>query len=85
MANLLLSMLGAVAEFERALLLERQREGIALARAAGRYKGRRPTLSAARIAEIRRRAEAGEKKAALAHEFGVSRETVYCWLRSTSA
>ena len=84
MANLLLSMLGAVAEFERALLLERQREGIAVARAAGRYKGRRPTLSTARIAEIRRRAAAGEKKAALAREFGVSRETVYCWLRSRS-
>jgi DNA invertase Pin-like site-specific DNA recombinase len=81
MANLLLSMLGAVAEFERALILERQREGIALAKAAGKYKGRKPTLCAAKIAEIRQRVAAGEKKAALAREFSVSRETLYCWLR----
>ena len=85
MANLLLSMLGAVAEFERALILERQREGIAVARAEGKYKGRKPTLSTARVAEIRRRAATGEKKAALAREFGISRETVYCWLRRKSA
>ena len=80
-ANLLLSMLGAVAEFERALILERQREGIALAKAEGRYKGRKPVLSAAQIAEIRQRAAAGEKKAALAREFSISRETLYSWLR----
>jgi DNA invertase Pin-like site-specific DNA recombinase len=82
MANLLLSMLGAVAEFERALILERQREGIALAKAEGKYKGRKPSLSEATITELRRRAAAGEKKAALAREFGVSRETLYCCLRS---
>ncbi len=82
MANLLLSMLGAVAEFERALILERQREGIALAKAEGKYKGRKPSLSEAMITELRRRAAAGEKKAALAREFGVSRETLYCCLRS---
>jgi DNA invertase Pin-like site-specific DNA recombinase len=54
--------LGAVAEFERALILERQREGIALAKAAGKYKGRKPTLSADIILEIRQRSAAGEKK-----------------------
>src|SRR5208282_799059 len=42
MANLLLQLLGAVAQFERALILERQREGIAIAKRAGRYKGRKP-------------------------------------------
>src|ERR1035438_661616 len=42
---LLLSMIGAVAEFERAMILERQREGITLARAAGKYKGRKPSLN----------------------------------------
>jgi len=81
MANLLLSMLGAVAEFERALILERQREGIAIAKAEGRYKGRKPILSAAKVAEIRERVATGEKKAALAREFGVSRETLYANIR----
>ena len=85
MANLLLSMLGAVAEFERALILERQREGIALAKAEGRYKGRKPTLSATHLVEIRRRLAEGEKKAALAREFGVSRETLYCCLRTKNS
>ncbi|HEY1257141.1 MAG TPA: recombinase family protein [Terracidiphilus sp.] len=82
MANLLLSMLGAVAEFERALILERQREGIALAKAAGKYKGRKPTLSAAKIAEIRLRAASGEiSRTVLAKEFGISRQTLYTYIR----
>jgi DNA invertase Pin-like site-specific DNA recombinase len=85
MANLLLSMLGAVAEFERALILERQREGIALAKAEGKYKGRKPILSATNIAEIRQRAAAGEKKAVLAREYSVSRETLYSCLRQQPA
>ena len=85
MANLLLSMLGAVAEFERALILERQREGIALAKAEGKYHGRKPILSADKIAEIRQRVAAGEKKAALAREFTISRETLYASLRRQAA
>lgn len=82
LAILLLSLIGAVAEFERALILERQKEGIALARAAGRYKGRRPILGALQIDELRRRVAAGEGKTALARDFGISRETLYCYLRS---
>ena len=85
MANLLLSLLGAVAEFERALILERQREGIAIAKANGKYKGRKQTLSAERISELHQRTKAGEKKAALAREFGISRETLYTYLRLRSA
>jgi len=82
MANLLLSMLGAVAEFERALLLERQREGIAIAKAEGKYKGRKKALSAALATELRRRASSGEEpKAVLAREFGISRETLYTYLK----
>jgi len=84
-ADLLLSMLGAVAQFERALILERQREGIALAKAEGKYKGRKPILSVANITEIRIRAAAGEKKTSLAREFSVSRETVYSCLRQQTA
>jgi len=80
MSNLLLSMLGAVAEFERSLILERQREGIAQAKAAGKYKGGKPKLSADQVAQLRTRAAAGEKKAVLARDFGISRETVYSYL-----
>jgi DNA invertase Pin-like site-specific DNA recombinase len=81
LAILLLSMIGAVAEFERALLLERQREGIALAKAAGRYKGRRRALSPAQADELRRRVAAGERKTAIARDLGLSRDTVYCYLQ----
>jgi DNA invertase Pin-like site-specific DNA recombinase len=80
MSNLLLSMLGAVAEFERSIILERQREGIAIAKSEGKYKGRKPSLTTDGVAELKRRAAAGEKKAALAREFGVSRETIYSYL-----
>jgi DNA invertase Pin-like site-specific DNA recombinase len=80
MSNLLLSMLGAVAEFERSIILERQREGIAIAKSEGKYKGRKPSLTTDRIAELRQRAAGGEKKTALAREFGVSRETVYAYI-----
>ena len=81
MANLMLSVMGAFAEFERALIRERQREGIALARQRGAYRGRKKSLSMDQVDELRRRAEGGEKKAPLAREFGISRETLYQYLR----
>ena len=77
MSKLLLSVMGAFAEFERALLKERQREGIAIAKKAGVYKGRKPSLTPELAKELRKRVAAGEKKAALAREFGISRETLY--------
>lgn len=77
MSKLLLSIMGAFAEFERALIRERQREGIALAKKAGVYKGRKPALAPERVQELRVRVAAGEKKAVLAREFGISRETLY--------
>lgn len=80
MSKLLLSVMGAFAEFERSLIRERQREGIALAKKAGVYKGRKPSLTGDRVAELRTRVQAGEKKAALAREFGISRETLYAYL-----
>jgi len=80
MQTLLLSMLGSVAEFERALINERQREGIALAKAAGRYKGGVPKRSRDQVAELRTRVAAGEPKAALAREFGITRQTLYNYL-----
>ena len=82
MANLMLSVMGAFAEFERALIRERQREGIALAKQRGAYRGRKKSLSSERIAELRQRVEAGEQKTKLAREFGISRETLYQYLRT---
>ena len=81
MANLMLSVLGAVAQFERDLIRERQREGIALAKQRGAYHGRQKTLSPDRVTELYQRASAGEKKAPLTREFGISRETLYQYLR----
>lgn len=77
MNTLLLSMLGAVAEFERALILERQREGIAIAKAKGVYKGRKAKLTAEQATELRERLSKGESAIKLAAEYGVSRQSVY--------
>ena len=79
MSKLLLSVMGAFAEFERSLIRERQREGIALAEKAGVYKGRKLSLTPDRVTELRARVAAGEKKAALAREFGIGRETLYSY------
>ena len=81
LANLMLSVMGAFAEFERALLRERQREGIALAKQRGVYRGRKKSLAPAQVAELRQRAAAGEPKATLARALGISRETVYQYLK----
>jgi DNA invertase Pin-like site-specific DNA recombinase len=81
MATLLLSVMGAFAEFERSLIKERQREGIALAKKRGAYRGRKPSLNAEQAKELRKRVNAGERKTALAREFGISRETLYQYVR----
>jgi DNA invertase Pin-like site-specific DNA recombinase len=73
--------MGAFAEFERALILERQREGIAAAKQRGAYTGRKPALSSEQADQLRQRAAAGERKSLLAKEYGISRETVYAYLR----
>lgn len=82
LAQLLLSVMGAFAEFERALIRERQREGITLAKQRGLYRGRQRALSAVQVAELHRRVAAGAVKAQLAREFGISRETLYQALRT---
>ncbi|TFC23490.1 recombinase family protein [Cryobacterium sp. MDB1-18-2] len=82
MANLLLNVMGAFAEFERSLIRERQREGIALAQKRGVYRGRAPSLDAVRAAELREKVAAGVPKAVLARQYGISRETVYAYLRA---
>ncbi len=84
MATLLLSVMGAFAEFERALILERQREGIALAKARGAYKGRKRTLNSDQIAALKQRISDGKQtKAEIARAFGINRETLYQYLRDS--
>ena len=62
----------AFAEFERALIRERQLEGIALVKARGAYTGRKPSLSTGQAETLRARVAAGEPKAGLAREFGIA-------------
>jgi DNA invertase Pin-like site-specific DNA recombinase len=82
MSKLLFNMLGSFAEFERSLIRERQREGIAVAKKAGVYRGRKPSLTAEQADDLRKRVASGQKKAVLAREFGVSRETLYQYLHA---
>lgn len=74
--RLMLTMLGAVAEFERALMLERQREGIAKAKAEGAYKGRVPTAQRQRD-QVRTLRAQGIKPNEIAERLGMSRASVY--------
>jgi len=82
MATLMLSVMGAFAEFERALIRERQREGVALAKERGAYRGRKRHLDDNEIEELRGRVGAGENKTSLARKYGISRETLYTYLRT---
>ena len=81
MAMLQLSMLGAFAEFERALIRERQREGIALAKARGVYKGRKKAITQTQLVELRELIAHGMTKTEAGRRFGINRETVYQYLR----
>jgi DNA invertase Pin-like site-specific DNA recombinase len=77
MQTLMFQMLGAFAQFERALIRERQREGITLARKEGRQLGRAKALSTEQENAIKAKAADGAKKHDLAAEYSVSRQTVY--------
>lgn len=76
MTRLLMSMLGAVAEFERSLIRERQREGIELAKKRGVYKGRKPTDPSI-IEKARTKILQGIPLAKVARELKISRSTLY--------
>jgi DNA invertase Pin-like site-specific DNA recombinase len=82
-SKLMLTILAGVATWEREVMLERQREGIAKAKAEGRYKGRAPTV-ARHGDEIRARVAAGEKPACVARKLGVARSSVYRMLEQTA-
>ena len=81
-SKMMLTMLAAIGEFERELIRERQREGIALAKAKGKYKGRSPKLNSEQVEQLKQRVAAGESKASVAKAFGVTRMTVYSYLKS---
>lgn len=74
--TLILNVLGCVAQFEREMMLERQRDGIAKAKAEGKYKGRKP-ISEERRTEIVLLAEEGLTKSSIAKQVGVGEATVY--------
>lgn len=78
---LMLTMLGAFAQFERSMIRERQREGIEKAKAKGNvYKGRKPALNDEQVKAMLSKIESGTSKAAVAREFKISRETLYTYL-----
>jgi DNA invertase Pin-like site-specific DNA recombinase len=76
----MLNMLAAVAQFERQIINERQREGVQIAKRNGVYKGRKQEMTAERIAEIKARIESGEAKARIAKDMKISRDTLYRYL-----
>ncbi|AXV15207.1 DNA invertase [Neorhizobium sp. SOG26] len=82
--KLMLSMLGSIAEFERDIMLERQREGIAKAKAEGKYKGRAPTARR-KAADVRTLRAEGKTVEAIVRELGVSRSSVFRALREEKA
>lgn len=77
LSRLLLQVLGAFAEFERNLIRERQAEGIKIARAAGKYRGRPRALSDDQVSEARRLLSDGVPKTRIASTLGVDRSTLY--------
>lgn len=80
-STLMFTMLAAFAQFERSLIKERQREGIELAKAKGKYKGGKPKLDAEQVAQLKQMIANGFPKAAAARKFNITRETVYQYIR----
>ncbi|SFQ16491.1 recombinase family protein [Tranquillimonas alkanivorans] len=74
--RLMLTVLGGIAQFEREIMLERQREGIAKAKAEGKYKGRKPTAQA-KADDMRRLSAEGRTRKQIAEMLGVSERSVY--------
>jgi DNA invertase Pin-like site-specific DNA recombinase len=74
--KLMINLLGSIAQFERELMLERQREGIAKARAEGKYKGRVPTARRQADEIVRLRSE-GHRAEEIAQKLGISRASVF--------
>lgn len=77
MSKMLLGIFASIAEWERATIRERQAEGIAIAKANGVYKGRKPVLTVEQVEQARQRVTHGVAKAKVARDLGVSRQTLY--------
>lgn len=82
--RLMLTMLAAIATFERELMLERQREGIRAAQSKGKYQGRKPTARA-KAAQIVELVAAGKTRAAVAEELKIGVASVYRIMRESRA
>mgnify|MGYP001513476276 FL=1 len=80
--KMMMTMLGAVAELERSILLERQREGIAVAKMNGKYKGGKNKLSDEQVAELNALHKQGLPIARIAKQFKITRPTVYSYLKN---
>lgn len=80
MSNLLLSVMGAFAEFEYSFILERQREGIAAARRSGRFKGTQKKLDDEKIEILKRELQTNKSKTRIAQDLGISRFTLYRYI-----
>jgi DNA invertase Pin-like site-specific DNA recombinase len=81
MSDLLLSIMGAIAEFEHAVIRERQLEGVALAKKAGKYRGRKRKLTYDHLRTLREQMTTRKSKSQIAREFGVSRVTLNKYLK----
>lgn len=80
--KMMMTMLGAVAELERSILLERQREGIAVAKAKGKYKGGKNKLTTEQVTELNTFHNQGMPIARIAKQFKITRPTVYSYLKN---
>ena len=85
MATLMLSVMGAFAEFERSLIRERQKEGIVLAKKAGKYRGRSKCFTDEQLSEIQQMVKERYKKVDIAKKFGVSRNTLHRYIKDSLA
>jgi DNA invertase Pin-like site-specific DNA recombinase len=83
--QLIFHIMGALAQFERSLIVERTKAGMTAARARGRHLGRAPSLNAAQIAHARKLINSGESPTAVASSLKVGRSTLYRALRSAGA
>lgn len=77
MSKIMLQIMAAVAGFERALIKERQLEGIAKAKQAGKHLGRKPSLNDKQLTELKEMIDGGRHKTEVADHFKVSRQTIY--------
>jgi len=82
MSNLLLSVMGALAEFELSFIRERQREGIEAAKKKGKFKGSKPKLGSERIEVLRQQLLKNKSKLQLARELGISAATLYRYINN---